>query len=67
MAIISDACLALRMGRIRLHGIASDAESMRSRPNNEIWNNRQIELSFNCRMTDIYTEFGLSQMLSLNY
>ena len=66
MAVTNDVKLANRMRRLRTHGITSDKELMRPRPDNEIWNYQQIELGFNYRMTDIQAALGLSQMQRLD-
>jgi dTDP-4-amino-4,6-dideoxygalactose transaminase len=66
MAMTNDEALANCMRRLRTHGITSDKELMRPRPDNEIWNYQQIELGFNYRMTDIQAALGLSQMQRLD-
>jgi len=66
MAMTNDTELAVRLRRLRTHGITSDKELMPQRPGNEIWNYQQIELGFNYRMTDIHAALGLSQMQHLD-
>lgn len=66
MAVTNDIELASRLARFRSHGITSDRELFRQRPDNQIWNYQQIDLGFNFRMTDIHAALGLSQMHRLN-
>jgi len=66
MAMTNDITLSNRLRRLRSHGITSDKELMRPRPDNEIWNYQQIELGFNYRMTDIQAALGVSQMSRLD-
>jgi len=66
MAVTNDVALANRLCRLRSHGITSDKESMRPRPENEIWNYQQIELGFNYRMTDLQAALGISQITRLD-
>jgi len=66
MAVTNDVALANRLCRLRSHGITSDKESMRPRPENEIWNYQQIELGFNYRMMDLQAALGISQITRLD-
>ena len=66
MALTNDAELANRMQRYRSHGITTNAEEVKARPADEIWNYQQIDLGFNYRMTDIQAALGISQITRLN-
>ena len=66
MAVTNDATLAKHLRLLRSHGITSTAADMQPRPAQEIWNYQQIDLGFNCRMTDIQAALGLSQMQRLD-
>jgi UDP-4-amino-4,6-dideoxy-N-acetyl-beta-L-altrosamine transaminase len=66
MALTNNPELAGRMQLYRCHGIASDANKIQPRPNDEIWNYQQISLGFNYRMTDIQAALGVSQMTRLD-
>ena len=66
MALTNKDELAIRMRRLRSHGITSDKAFMQARPEHEIWNYQQVELGFNYRMTDIHAALGLSQLSRLD-
>lgn len=65
MAVTNDASLAIRMARLRSHGITRNASEMTHAPDGP-WYYQQIELGFNYRMTDIQAALGLSQMRRLD-
>jgi UDP-4-amino-4,6-dideoxy-N-acetyl-beta-L-altrosamine transaminase len=65
MAVTNDASLAMRMARLRSHGITRNASEMTHAPDGP-WYYQQIELGFNYRMTDIQGALGLSQMSRLD-
>jgi UDP-4-amino-4,6-dideoxy-N-acetyl-beta-L-altrosamine transaminase len=65
MALTKDASLAIRMARLRSHGITRNASEMTHAPDGP-WFYQQIELGFNYRMTDIQAALGLSQMRRLD-
>jgi UDP-4-amino-4,6-dideoxy-N-acetyl-beta-L-altrosamine transaminase len=65
MAVTNDASLAIRMARLRSHGITRNASEMTHVPDGP-WYYQQIELGFNYRMTDIQAALGLSQMHRLD-
>jgi dTDP-4-amino-4,6-dideoxygalactose transaminase len=62
MATTNDTDLAARMRRLRSHGVATDYELMKPRPEDEIWNYQQIELGFNYRLNEIQAALGMSQL-----
>jgi UDP-4-amino-4,6-dideoxy-N-acetyl-beta-L-altrosamine transaminase len=65
MALTNEASLAIRMARLRSHGITRSASEMTHAPDGP-WYYQQIELGFNYRMTDIQAALGLSQMRRLD-
>lgn len=65
MAVTNDPELAIRMARLRSHGITRNAAEMTHAPDGP-WYYQQIELGFNYRMTDIHAALGLSQMRRLD-
>jgi UDP-4-amino-4,6-dideoxy-N-acetyl-beta-L-altrosamine transaminase len=66
IATTNNAMLAERMARLRNHGMTSAPELMEPRPANEIWNYQQIELGYNCRLTDLQAALGTSQLNRLD-
>jgi dTDP-4-amino-4,6-dideoxygalactose transaminase len=66
IALTNNSELADRIKRYRSHGITSDANRMKPRPNDEIWNYQQISLGFNYRVTDIQAALGVSKMTRLD-
>ncbi len=58
--------LAKKINLFRSHGISSTPDEMELRPSDEIWNYQQIDLGFNCRMTEIQAALGLSQIARLD-
>ena len=64
VAVTQDGSLALRMARLRSHGITRDAAEMTHAPDGP-WYYQQIELGPNYRMTDMQAALGLSQMARL--
>ena len=66
MAVTNETILSERMIRHRSHGITSDYQHMKPRPEGEIWNYQQIDIGHNYRMTDIQAALGLSQLKSLD-
>ena len=66
MAVTNETILSERMIRHRSHGITSDYQHMKPRPEGEIWNYQQIEIGHNYRMTDIQAALGISQLKSLD-
>lgn len=65
MAVTKDHNLAMRMARLRSHGITRDSAAMTRIPDGP-WYYEQIELGFNYRMTDMQAALGLSQMQRLD-
>lgn len=66
MALTNKKDLALKLSRLRTHGITSDKTKMHKRPQNEIWNYQMIELGYNYRLNDVQASLGLSQMKRLD-
>lgn len=67
MALTNNSDLALRMERLRSHGITRDPELMTHEPDGP-WYYQQIELGWNYRMTEIQAALGLQQQKRLeNY
>jgi UDP-4-amino-4,6-dideoxy-N-acetyl-beta-L-altrosamine transaminase len=64
LATTNDASLAERMARLRSHGITRDPATMQGEPAGP-WDYHQIELGYNCRMTDIQAALGYSQLQRL--
>lgn len=56
--------LAVRMARLRSHGITRACEEMTSTPDGD-WYYQQIELGFNFRMSDVHAALGFSQLARL--
>lgn len=65
MALTNDPSLALRMARLRSHGIVRDDGEMANISDGP-WYYEQIDLGFNYRMTDMQAALGLSQMRRLD-
>lgn len=57
--------IAVKLGRLRSHGIVRHASEMTHVPDGP-WYYQQIDLGFNYRMTDIQAALGLSQMSRLD-
>lgn len=66
MAVTNDNTLAIKMSRLRSHGITNDPNEMQARPLDEIWNYQQIALGFNYRMTELQAALGMSQLKKLD-
>lgn len=69
----NDADLAARIGRLRNHGVTreeallTDAElSLNADGQRHPWSYEQLELGFNCRMTDLEAALALSQLGKLD-
>jgi UDP-4-amino-4,6-dideoxy-N-acetyl-beta-L-altrosamine transaminase len=65
MATTNDGELAVRMARLRTHGITRDPKYMTHAPDGD-WYYQQVELGFNYRLTDLQAALGLSQMSRLD-
>jgi len=65
MALTNDAALAVRMARLRSHGITRDEQEMDGMAEGP-WYYQQTELGFNYRITDIQAALGLSQLHRLD-
>lgn len=65
MALTNDPGLAVRLQRLRSHGITRDPDLMPI-PGDGPWHYQQIELGFNYRLTDIQAALGLSQLRRLD-
>lgn len=65
MAMTNDTDLALRMQRLRSHGVTRDESIMTHAPDGP-WYYQQLELGYNYRMTDIQAALGLSQLARLD-
>lgn len=65
MALTNDPSLALRMAKLRSHGIVRDDVEMANISDGP-WYYEQIDLGFNYRMTDMQAALGLSQMRRLD-
>lgn len=64
MAVTQDADLAVRMRRLRTHGITRDPDEMVRAPEGP-WYYEQLDLGFNYRMTDIHAALVRSQLKRL--
>lgn len=64
MATTNDPALAVKMARLRSHGITRDEAEMTHAPDGP-WYYQQLDLGFNYRMTDLQGALGLSQMRRL--
>jgi len=60
VAVTNNQELAMKMSRLRTHGITRDPNQF-SGPNQGDWYYEQIDLGFNYRMTDIAAGLGISQ------
>lgn len=65
MALTNDPALAVRMARLRSHGITREVGEM-THDSDGPWYYQQLELGFNYRMTDMQAALGLSQMMRLD-
>lgn len=65
MALTNNEDIANTMSRLRTHGITSNKQIMKKRPENEIWNYQMLELGYNYRMNDLQAALGLNQMTRL--
>ena len=65
VATTNDGELAIKLQRIRSHGITRDPDSMTELSEGS-WYYQQIELGFNYRMTDIQAALGYSQLQRLD-
>ena len=66
MALTNSKKIAEKLMEYRSHGIHSNKNIMRNRPEDESWNYQQVRLGLNYRMTDIAAALGISQMNKLN-
>ncbi|WP_085707270.1 UDP-4-amino-4,6-dideoxy-N-acetyl-beta-L-altrosamine transaminase [Pseudomonas sp. B35(2017)] len=57
--------LAERLQRLRSHGMTRDPQQM-TEPSHGPWYYQQVELGFNCRITDLQAALGLSQLGKLD-
>lgn len=64
MVMTNDAALALRLERLRSHGITRDPAKMEEAPEGP-WVYEQVELGYNYRLTDLQAALGLSQLSQL--
>jgi len=65
MAVTNDPSLAEKLALLRSHGITRDPRLM-TKPMEGPWYYQQIDLGFNCRMTDVQAALGVSQMRRLH-
>lgn len=65
MALTNNPELAVRMERLRSHGITRDTDMMTHAPDGP-WYYQQLELGWNYRMTEMQAALGLSQMAKLD-
>lgn len=65
MCLTQDSELAVKLNRLRSHGIVRHPSEMTHAPDGP-WYYQQIELGYNYRMTDIQAALGLSQMKRLD-
>ena len=65
IATTNDGELAIKLQRLRSHGITRDPDSMTELSEGS-WYYQQIELGFNYRMTDIQAALGYSQLQRLD-
>lgn len=66
MALTNDSELAVRMERLRTHGITRDPCQMTHAPDGP-WYYQQLELGWNYRMTEMQAALGLSQFEKLGF
>jgi UDP-4-amino-4,6-dideoxy-N-acetyl-beta-L-altrosamine transaminase len=65
MCMTNDSELAIKLGRLRSHGITRQPSEMTHTPDGP-WYYQQIDLGYNYRMTDVQAALGLSQMSRLD-
>jgi len=65
MALTNDPQLAMKMERLRSHGITRDPAVMAADSDGP-WYYQQIELGYNYRMTDLHAALGCSQLQRLD-
>lgn len=65
MALTNNVELALRMERLRSHGITRDVDQMTHAPDGP-WYYQQLELGWNYRMTEMQAALGLNQLNHLD-
>jgi len=65
MAMTNDADLAVRMERLRSHGITRDSDLMTHEADGP-WYYQQLDLGWNYRMTEMQAALGLSQIEQLD-
>jgi UDP-4-amino-4,6-dideoxy-N-acetyl-beta-L-altrosamine transaminase len=65
MCLTNDSELAIKLGRLRSHGITRQPSEMTHTPDGP-WYYQQIDLGYNYRMTDVQAALGLSQMNRLD-
>lgn len=65
MALTNDTELALRMSRLRSHGIVREPDELVNESDGP-WYYEQIELGYNFRMTDLQAALGSSQLQRLD-
>lgn len=65
IAVTNSGDLAVRMRRLRSHGITREPAEVTNDPDGD-WYYEQLELGFNYRMTDMQAALGISQMERLD-
>lgn len=65
MILTNNESLYQKLIRLRTHGITRNSEFM-TNSNNNAWYYEQVELGYNCRMTDIQAVLGYSQLKKLD-
>jgi UDP-4-amino-4,6-dideoxy-N-acetyl-beta-L-altrosamine transaminase len=65
MCMTNDPELAIKLGRLRSHGITRQPSEMTHTPDGP-WYYQQIDLGYNYRMTDVQAALGFSQMSRLD-
>lgn len=65
MCMTNDSELAIKLGRLRSHGITRQPSEMTHTPDGP-WYYQQLDLGYNYRMTDVQAALGFSQMSRLD-
>lgn len=65
MCMTNNSELAIKLGRLRSHGITRQPSEMTHTPDGP-WYYQQLELGYNYRMTDVQAALGFSQMSRLD-
>lgn len=65
MCMTNDSELAIKLGRLRSHGITRQPSEMTHTPDGP-WYYQQVDLGYNYRMTDVQAALGFSQMSRLD-